>query len=181
MKMLKLLLILTFLCGIVYPLSITLISSVFFEDKAQGSIVYRNGQAAGSRLLAQKFETPAFFHSRPSASDYATLSSGASQSSPTQKVGMEKIRRRKAAHPESGVDAWTESGSGLDPHISPQNAFSQAKRVAAARGLNIDQVKNIIIQKTEGATFGIWGQARVNVLELNLSLLDSKGLDGFTR
>lgn len=170
MKMLRLFLALSLLCGVLYPLSVTVLAQALFSEKAQGSQIVINGKLVGSRLLAQKFTGENFFHSRPSAGDYATVSSGASQHSPTHKAGIEAREARRLALPDADVDAWTTSGSGLDPDLSPQSALAQIPRIAAARGVAPDELKALVDKNTTYPTFGIWGRPRVNVLELNLSL-----------
>jgi potassium-transporting ATPase KdpC subunit len=174
MKMLRLLIVLTLICGVIYPLTVTLVSRTFFSQKAMGSLIQIDGKVIGSSLLAQKFSRADFFHSRPSAADFATVASGASQSSPTQKSGTELLQKRRAEAPTSGTDAWTTSGSGLDPHISPKTAYGQIQRVASARGLAPEKVSALVDKYTEKETFGIWGQPRVNVLELNIALMNSR-------
>lgn len=176
MKMLRLFLALSLLCGILYPLTVTVVAQVLFSEKAQGSQIVIDGKLVGSKLLAQKFSDESFFHSRPSAGDYATVSSGASQHSPTHKAGMEAREARRLALPEAGVDAWTTSGSGLDPDLSPQSALAQIPRIAAARGVNPDDLKALIDKNTTYPTLGIWGRPRVNVLELNIALMN-RGMD----
>lgn len=174
MNMFRLLIVLTVLCGVIYPLAVTGIGIRFFSDKMEGSIVKEGNKIIGSTLLAQNFSREDFFHPRPSAADYATVSSGASHASPTQASGVELREKRRALMPNSGIDAWTTSGSGLDPHISPQNAFAQVSRVAAARGISTESLNSLIKKLTEDPTLGIWGQPRVNVLELNIALLEGK-------
>lgn len=174
MKMIKLLLVLTFLCGVIYPLTVTLIGSAFFLKKIEGSLVRDGNKIIGSSLLAQKFTREDFFHPRPSAADYATISSGASHSSATQISGTELREKRRSLMPSAGVDAWTASGSGLDPHISPKTANFQIKRVAQARQIPTETLIALIEKYTEGPTLGIWGQERVNVLELNIALSEGK-------
>jgi K+-transporting ATPase ATPase C chain len=180
MKMFKLLIVLTLLCGVIYPLTITVIAQVLFPNESNGSLLIKEGKLIGSELLAQKFSRAEFFHPRPSAADYATVASGASQSSPTQKSGTDSREQRRAQHPTAGVDFWTTSGSGLDPHISPETAYAQVHRVAAARGTSEEFIKSLISQHIEGPTIGIWGQPRVNVLKLNLVLM-SQGTNANTR
>jgi K+-transporting ATPase ATPase C chain len=162
MKMLRLFLMLTLLCGVIYPMAVTIVSQTFFADKANGSLVVKNGQLIGSSLLAQKFERQDFFHPRPSAADYATIPSGASNNS------VEKIKQNHKAGREST------SASGLDPHISPEMAFAQVSRVAAARGQSEVSLEKLIKAHIEGETLGIWGRPRVNVLELNISLSEQE-------
>jgi K+-transporting ATPase ATPase C chain len=179
MKMIRLLVVLTLICGILYPLVVTIIASSVFPEKAQGSLIKNEEHIIGSKLLAQSFKQDDFFHPRPSFVEFATVASGASQASPTQMSGSELREKRRALLPEGGVDAWTNSGSGLDPHISPQTAFAQVKRVAAARGIPSEKLHALVEKFIEGSTFGIWGQPRVNVLELNLAL--SKGTNADAR
>jgi potassium-transporting ATPase KdpC subunit len=171
MNMMRLFFILTFLTGIVYPLGVTLISKFFFSEEASGSLIQHEGKTIGSKLIAQKFEGPGFFHSRPSAADYATVASGASQASPTHLEAREKRENRRKEFPDAGVDFWTTSASGLDPHLSPSSALSQISRIEKIRNLSKDTLTNLVMKYTEGPTWGIWGQPRVNVLELNIALL----------
>lgn len=179
MKMLRLFLGLTLICGIIYPAIVTVIGLGLFPDEASGSLIKEGNKILGSRLIAQKFERDDFFHPRPSAADYATVASGASQWSPTHKAGKELRDKRMSELPGAGIDAWTSSGSGLDPHISPKNALFQVKRIAHARGITAPSLEKLVTQSTEPATLGIWGRPRVNVLELNIALL--KGNDGQSR
>ena len=144
----------TFLTGVVYPFSVTLLGNLLFPEKASGSLVRRNGVVAGSELLAQKFTQDRYFHPRPSASDYQMIGSSASQKSVLKAKGQKMLT----------------SASGLDPHISPEEAQTQINRVAAARSLSIQRLKDLLEEHTEGATLGIWGQPRLNVLRLNMSL-----------
>lgn len=181
MNMLRLLIVLTILCGALYPLTVTLMGQTLFYKKAEGSLLIHKEKILGSKLLAQKFSQKDFFWSRPSSADFATVSSGASQSSVIQKSGIELREKRRSEQPEAGLDAWTSSGSGLDPHVSPQTALSQVNRVAAARGMTPDALKWLVNKYTEGPTWGIWGRPRVNVLELNMALLMTEGRDGHTR
>lgn len=175
MKMLRLFLALSLLCGILYPLTVTVVAQILFSEKAQGSQIVIDGKLVGSKLLAQKFTGESFFHPRPSAGDYATVSSAASQHSPTHKAGTAAREERRLALPEAGGDAWTTSGSGLDPHITPETAMAQIPRVAAARGVSSDELKALIDKNTASPTLGIWGRPRVNVLELNIALI--RGMD----
>lgn len=164
MKMFKLIIVLAVICGGLYPGLITLVSEVFFSEKAHGSLMTVEEKVVGSKLLAQKFSQEDFFHSRPSAANYATVSSGASHLSVTMKKG----------------EGETTSGSGLDPHITPDSARSQVLRVSLARGVESQKLFALIDQHTEKATLGIWGQPRVNVLDLNLAIM-SAGRHGNTR
>lgn len=171
MSMLRLILLMSLVCGVIYPLAVTLIGQSLFKDKANGSLITLNGKMIGSKLLGQKFERDDFFHARPSATDYTGVGSGATQFSVTHAAGKEIREQRRTRFPDQAVDAWTASASGLDPHISPETAFGQAKRVAAARGTSLEKLKQLIDRHIEGPTLGIWGQPRVNVLELNIALL----------
>jgi len=157
-------------CGI-YPLAVWAIGQAAFRDKANGSLIARNGTVIGSTLIGQQFTSDRFFHPRPSASGYDATNSGGTNFGPTSK----KLRDRIAAavNGRRGVpaDAVTASGSGLDPHISPENALAQAPRVARANGLPLARVQAMIAARTEGRFLGIYGEPRVNVLLLNLDLL----------
>jgi K+-transporting ATPase ATPase C chain len=180
MNWFRLLIVLTFICGVIYPLSVTGIAHLFFSEKSKGSLIYIDKKLVGSELLAQKFIKDEFFHSRPSAADYSTIASGASQSSPTQKSGTDLREQRKKESPLADVDFWTTSGSGLDPHLSPKSIYSQVPRVAAARSLDPNVLNNLIKQHIEKRTLSIWGQPRVNVLKLNLEL-ERKGMNANSR
>ena len=168
----------TLIFGIGYPLVVTGIAGALFPHKAAGSLILKNGQVVGSELLAQSFTSDRYFHPRPSAAGngYDATSSGGSNlaQSNTKLVqriqgDIDKLAAENPGHPVP-IDAVTTSGSGLDPDITPDNAFFQAQRVARARGLSEDQVRQAIEQQTAGRTFGVLGEPRVNVLELNLAL-----------
>ena len=172
--------VLTLLFGIVYPLVMTGISQVVFPAQANGSLVRDGaGNVIGSAILAQNFTQPRYFHPRPSAAGsdgYDATSSGGSNLGPTNQKLIDTVRDRTAAYrQENGlaanaavpVDAVTASASGLDPDISPANALLQVGRVARARGMSEDQVRALVQQCTEGRTLGIFGEPRVNVLKLN--------------
>jgi potassium-transporting ATPase KdpC subunit len=171
----------TVLLGVVYPLALTGISQAIFPHRANGSLVTANGKVVGSELLAQNFTKPEYFHPRPSAAGndgYDPTSSAGSQLGPTSqklidrvKASVDKFHKENPDyHGPIPSDLLTTSGSGLDPHLSPDSALAQAARVAKARGVSIDQVNQLIAQHTEPPTFGILGGARVNVLLLNLDL-----------
>jgi len=175
--------VLTVILGIVYPLIMTGLSQVLFNHQANGSLIRdRSGNVVGSALLAQNFSKPEYFHPRPSAAGndgYDATSSGGSNLGPTNQKLIDAVKNRSAAYRlENGlaadalvpVDAVTTSASGLDPDISPANALIQVNRVARARNMPEDQVRGIVNQYTEGRTFGILGEPRVNVLKLNLAL-----------
>ncbi len=167
-------------CGI-YPVVVWGIGQAAFPQQANGSLVARDGTVAGSSLLAQGFAAPKYFHPRPSAAGqgYDATSSGGTNLGPISKKLIEDVKRRVDEYrsenglpPDAPVpaDAVTSSGSGLDPHISPANAYLQAGRVAAARGIPKDEVLRKIREHTEGRSLGILGDPRVNVLMLNLDL-----------
>jgi K+-transporting ATPase ATPase C chain len=175
--------VLTVILGIVYPLIMTGLSQVLFNHQANGSLIRdRSGNIVGSALLAQNFSKPEYFHPRPSAAGndgYDATSSGGSNLGPTNQKLIDAVKDRSAVYrQENGlaadalvpVDAVTTSASGLDPDISPANALIQVSRVAKARNMPEDQVRGMVNQYTEGRTFGILGEPRVNVLRLNLAL-----------
>jgi K+-transporting ATPase ATPase C chain len=168
----------TLLFGIGYPLVVTGIAGAISPHKADGSLILKNGQVVGSELLAQSFTSDRYFHPRPSAAGngYDATSSGGSNlaQSNTKLVqriqgDIDKLSAENPGHPVP-IDAVTTSGSGLDPDITPDNAYFQAQRIAKARGLSEAQVHQAIEQHTAGRTFGVLGEPRVNVLELNLAL-----------
>ena len=176
------LLVLTVLCGIAYPLLVTGVAQGLFQDKADGSLIERDGVVVGSSLLGQDFTGDAYFHPRPSAVSYVSPdvgTSGASNLGPTNPDLLATIDERAtayrqenglAADAEVPVDAVTASASGLDPHISKANAELQAPRVAAARDVSVDEVRAMISDHTDGRTLGVFGEPGVNVLQLNLAL-----------
>jgi K+-transporting ATPase ATPase C chain len=171
--------VLTVLLGVVYPLAVTGLANLFFKDKAQGSLIERDGKVIGSRLIGQAFTGPGYFHSRPSAAGtgYDATASGGTNLGPTsQKLFDENIKPAvEAAHSENPdspipIDLVTSSASGLDPHITPAAAEFQVPRVARERGIGQDEVRRLVREHTEGRQFFILGEPRVNVLELNLAL-----------
>ena len=172
------------LCGL-YPALVWIISQAILHNEANGSLIIKSGRVVGSSLLAQGFTGVKYFHPRPSAagSGYDAANSGGSNLGPLSKkliddVGLRVHDYRAENELPSDIkipaDAVTSSGSGLDPHISPENAFLQASRVARARGLSVEAVQNKIKNHTEGRFLGIIGEPRVNVLLLNLDLDGSK-------
>ncbi len=174
----------TMLTGVAYPVLVTGAAQLLFHDAANGSIIERDGNALGSELIGQPFADPKYFWSRPSATTpFAdnSAASGASNLGPTNPALTDAVKQRivtlQAADPENKapvpVDLVTASGSGLDPHISPAAAQYQLARVARTRGVPEAKVAEIISQATEGRQFGILGEPRVNVLKLNL-LLDGR-------
>lgn len=167
--------------GIAYPILVTGIAQVIFPGRANGSLVYnQSGNPIGSKLLGQPFAAPRYFQPRPSAagSGYDAAASGGSNLGPTSKklkdriaVDLERLRRTNPDAPGAvPAELLTASGSGLDPDISPESAMWQAPRVAKARSIDVDRVRRIIEDGTEGRTLGFLGEPRVNVLLLNLAL-----------
>lgn len=162
-------------CGVLYPLAMTLIAGVAFPSQAGGSPVIHDGFVVGSALIGQNFTGPGYFHSRPSAVGYDALSSGASNLGPSNSELLSKVESRMPpGAPAVPGDAVLGSGSGLDPDISVENAMAQAPMVAAENGLAEETVKDLIRKHEQGRFLGIWGEPRVNVLELNLALKDLK-------
>jgi potassium-transporting ATPase KdpC subunit len=176
----RLFVVLTFLTGMVYPLIITVIGSAIFPGRADGSLVEIDGRIVGSRLMGQKFTSDRYFWARPSAVDYNPLPSGGSNQGMISALLDSTVRERRQtlleANPGSGEvpsDLLFASGSGLDPHISPEAVYFQIDRVVAARGLDNEQkaLFTILVQNhIEKPMFGVLGQPRVNVLELNLAI-----------
>lgn len=185
--MLVLFFALTVVTGIAYPVLVTAIGQAVFPHQANGSLIERDGKAVGSALIGQQFDAPGYFWGRLSATapnPYNPQSSGGSNLGPTNPALADEIKGRlNALHDadptntaEVPVDLVTSSGSGLDPEISPAAAAYQAARVAKARGLAREQVDGLIAQHTSGRQLGVLGEARVNVLELNLALDQLKPL-----
>lgn len=182
---LAMIVVMTVLTGLLYPLAMTGIAQVVFPDKADGSMIERDGQVIGSELIGQDFfGQPGYFWGRPSAAGagYDANASSGSNLAPTNPVLLERIEASiadiRAAHPERGeapvpVDLVTASGSGLDPHISPAAAEYQVPRIARERGLSEERVRELVADATEGREFGVLGEERVNVLKLNLALDES--------
>jgi len=168
----------TILLGILYPLAVTGVAQVMFPDQANGELIRRNGVVVGSRLLGQPFSSARYFHSRPSAAGngYDAGSSGASNLGPTNSKLMARVKDDAAAAERENpnapvpVDLVTASASGLDPDISPAAAEFQVARVAHARSLSPETVRQLVRRYTQRRTFGFLGEPRVNVLELNLAL-----------
>jgi len=168
----------TLLLGIVYPLVVTGLAQVLFHDKANGQLIVRDGKTVGSRIIGQAFVGPGYFHSRPSAAGngYDAANSAGSNYGPTNQKLIDRIsgdvKTLQAENPNVPVpvDMVTTSGSGLDPHITPAAAEFQVPRVARERHMTEDAVRQLVGKHTEARQFGFLGEARVNVLELNLDL-----------
>jgi K+-transporting ATPase ATPase C chain len=181
----SLLLLMSLLTGVLYPLAVTGVGQMLFPAQAAGSLLTRGKQVVGSSLIGQNFAGAAYFWSRPSATGpmpYNAANSGGSNLGPTNPALMDAVKARvasaRSAHPgQSGAvptDLVTASASGLDPHISPAAAAYQVQRVANARKIEPEQVRKLIDQATEAPQWGLFGDARVNVLQLNLALDDLK-------
>jgi potassium-transporting ATPase KdpC subunit len=185
-----LLLVLTAITGLAYPLAMTAIAGAIFPAQAQGSLVEKDGKVIGSALIGQEFKDDKYFHGRPSATvapdpndstktvpvPYNAANSGGSNLGPTSKALAERLKedvdRLRGENPNAAVplDLVTTSASGLDPDISPEAAQFQVPRVAKARNVPEDQVKQLVASNTQGRMLGLIGEPRVNVLALNLAL-----------
>jgi K+-transporting ATPase ATPase C chain len=168
----------TLLLGLGYPLAVTAIAQLAFPRQANGSLVLRGGRAIGSSLLAQRFDGEGYFHPRPSAAGEgydATSSGGANLAESSEKL-VSRVQHAadplRAASPDMPVpvDLVTASGSGLDPDISPAAADFEVARISRARGIDPSRLRELVRQHTQGRQFGLLGERRVNVLELNLAL-----------
>ena len=185
-----LLVILTLITGLVYPLAMTGIAQMIFPHQANGSMIERDGKVIGSELIGQNFTSDKYFHGRPSATTatdpndptktvpapYNAANSGGSNLGPSNKALIDRVKadiaKLQKENPGTPVpiDLVTTSGSGLDPDISPEAALFQVPRIAKARNLPEDQIRELVEDHTEGRLFGLLGEPHVNVLELNLAL-----------
>ncbi len=184
------LLALTLITGLAYPLAMTGIAGVIFPKQAQGSLIERDGKVVGSVLIGQEFSSDRYFHGRPSATTapdpndstktvpapYNAANSGGSNLGPSNKALIDRVQgdidTLKKENPNAPVpaDLVTTSASGLDPHVSPEAALFQVPRIAKARNLPENRVRQLVVDSTEGRLFGLLGEPRVNVLQLNLAL-----------
>jgi len=177
---------LSLICGLIYPLVVTVIAQAVFTEKSNGGIIKQGNQIMGSQLIGQLFTSPKYFHGRPSATDpqYNAASSGGSNLAPSNakliaqaQSRVEQVRRENYLSPDTQIpaDLVLTSASGLDPHISPASAELQVLRIAGERKITEAELAKMIRQNTEQPLLGIWGKERVNVLLLNLAL------DGFVK
>jgi potassium-transporting ATPase KdpC subunit len=168
----------TILLGIVYPLIVTGLAQLIFPKQANGQLIQKDGRMIGSSIIAQGFSSPGYFHPRPSfaGNGYDPTSTNGSQLGPTNQKLIDRVKGDVAnAQPENPsttvpIDLVTGSGSGLDPHITPATAEFQLPRVAKERGTTVEQLRTLVQKHTQDRQFGFLGEARVNVLELNLEL-----------
>ena len=182
--------VMTVITGLIYPLGMTGIAQLVFPHQANGSLIEKDGKVIGSELIGQEFASDKYFQSRPSATTgpdpndpsktvaapYNAVNSMGSNLGPTNKALIDRVTadvaRLKQENPSAQVpiDLVTTSGSGLDPHISPAAAYFQVPRIAKARNMTENALRELVAQHVEGRTLGIFGEPRVNVLELNLAL-----------
>jgi potassium-transporting ATPase KdpC subunit len=186
---------LTLITGLAYPLAMTGIAGVIFPSQAQGSLIEKDGKVVGSALIGQVFTDDKYFHGRPSATNapdpkdstktvdapYNASNSMGSNLGPTNKALIERVKgdvdtlKKENASASVPIDLVTTSGSGLDPHISPEAALFQVPRIAKARNISEDRVRQLVQERTEGRFLGLLGEPRVNVLTLNLALDGTAG------
>ena len=177
---LRMTLVMTVLTGLIYPGIVTGLCQMLFPKQANGSLEYKDGKVIGSTLIGQNFTKPEYFQPRPSAAGngYDGAASGGSNLGPTSQKLMDRVKTSvDKFHKENPnftdtipADLLTMSGSGLDPHLSPESAYAQVDRVAKARGASVEDIRAIVAQFTEGRDLGFLGEPRVNVLRLNEAL-----------
>lgn len=173
----------TLVLGLLYPLAVTGVGQALFPDAAGGSLIERDGEVVGSRLLGQGFRTPRYFHSRPSQTEWNPAATAFSNAGPNSADTRDAIAanadaylRREASYDASltrgeiPADAVQTAASGVDPHISPRNARIQSHRIAAVRGLPLERVRALVAEHTDDRGLGLFGEPGVNVLQLNLAL-----------
>jgi len=168
----------TILLGIIYPLVVTGLAQMLFPKQANGQLIQRDGKIVGSSIIGQDFSGPAYFHSRPSSAGngYDAANTNGSQLGPTNQKLIDRVKGDVASaqvdHPGTAVpiDLVTTSASGIDPHITPAAAEFQLSRVARERGTTVEGMRAVVVKHTESRQLGFLGEARVNVLELNLDL-----------
>ena len=172
-------LLLTALTGLIYPLFITGVAQLIWTEKANGSLITKNGHVVGSKLIGQMFSNPKYFHGRPSSVNYKGSISGSVNLGPTSKKLLEQVQKQINKVREENMlsgdlpipaDLVLSSGSGLDPHISQEAALLQAPRIARVRNISLEKVQELIRKNTELPQLKIFGQAKINVLTLNLDL-----------
>jgi K+-transporting ATPase ATPase C chain len=177
-------LVTTLIFGVIYPLVVTVLAQSLFRDKANGQLIERHGKIVGSKIIGQNFTAAGYFHSRPSAAGtgYDATSSSGSNLGPTNKILLDRVKadveKAQAENPSASVpvDLVTASGSGLDPDISPASAEFQIPRVARERHMAESDLRALVARYTQPRQFGVLGEPRVNVLQLNLTLDSSRPL-----
>ncbi|AZB44760.1 potassium-transporting ATPase subunit KdpC [Bacillus sp. FJAT-42376] len=183
LKNLRIALVLLVICGIVYPLLMTGIAQAVMPAKADGSLIEKDGKVIGSELIGQTFKDPSYFTGRISSIENNAAGSGSGNYAPSNEEMIERTKKDIAAFLKANpdvkksdipADLLTNSGSGLDPHISPMAAEIQIPRISKLRNLDENELKEMVKKHTEGRQFGLFGEPRVNVLELNMELSKEK-------